>query len=418
MDEKTFALINQNKNNGYSYTYPVPSSSMNGSLSCSTQKPDWAAHKAKYNHDFFRQALKADHGQVIYVQTRYVVLYNRDDQKPSMACIKDNHRTMNLVYSMQNTDQINKCPNTKLYPFKPLLGNMLIQFLPLNEDEITVEYIKINTPYLDDTNPCDDASIKGGIKSGLVNIYFGECKSSILGQAQLPGNCAFVDWRTVGGFRFPGRLNNYGMGMTLAHELGHCVCSFPHLFSDLNCDRVGVYADLPEQIQPNFNGELFQQADGTWEGRGDNRYNDRLYNTNSSCLKVQSNPSSEPNESFMNVMDYAGDKQIVGFSKSQALMARSYLMGPENASLKITTGDQIINPNGSGTITISDQDLSGLSSPISSSGSGFDVGAGSNTSMTLSTAGIVGISAGALVAACLIGLGIYIAVKKSKKKTS
>jgi hypothetical protein len=120
----------------------------------------------------------------------------------------------------------------------------------------------------------------------------------------------------------------------------------------------------------------------------------------------------------MNVMDYAGDKQIVGFSKSQALMARSYLMGPENASLKITTGDQIINPNGSGTITISDQELSGLSSPISSSGSGFDVGASTNTTMTLSTAGIVGISAGALVAACLIGLGIYVAVKKSKKKTS
>jgi hypothetical protein len=418
MDEKTFALINQNnKNNGYSYTYPVPSSSMNASLSCSTQKPDWAAHKAKYNHEFFRQALKADNGQVIYVQTRYVVLYNREDQKPSIACIKDNHRTINLVCSFQNTDQINKCPNTKLYPFKPLLGNMLIQFLPLNEDEITVEYIKINTPYMDDNSPCDDAASKGGVKSGVLNIYLGECKSSILGQAQMPGNCAFVDWRTVGGFRFPGRLNNYGLGMTLLHESFHTF-GLCHTFQDDICNRVGAYTDLPEQIQPNFNGELFQQADGTWEGRGDNRYNDRLYNTNSSCLKVQANPSSEPNESFMNVMDYAGDKQIVGFSKSQALMARTYLTGSENASLKITTGDQVINPNGSGTLTVSDQDFNGSVSPISNGGSGFDVGNGTNTTTTLSTAGIVGISAGALVAACLIGLGIYVAVKKSKKKTS
>lgn len=398
----------------FSVPYAPPASSMNASMSCTTKPPNWSEHKAKYTNDFFRTALKEDKGQVIYVTTRYVVLYNRQDQQPSLACIKDNHRTANLMFSMQNTDQLAKCPNTTLYPFKPRIGNPLIQLLPLDEEEIKVEYVKINTTYLDDNDPCDDAASKGHVTPGVLNIYFGECKSGILGQSQLPGNCVFVDWRTVGGFRYPGRLANYQYGATKIHECGHAF-ALPHPFAD-SCDKIPVYEDIPEIFQPNFTAELYQRSDGQWEGKGDNRYNDRMYGTHNSCLSVQDNPSTQPNEAFMTVMDYAGDAHIVGFTKSQVVIMRTYLLGPENKTLNITTGNLVIDPNG-GThdITTGDADTN-YTAPSSANSSALDTGA-TASSTSLSTAGIVGISVGAAVGASVIGVLIYYAIMKNKNKS-
>lgn len=354
---------------------------------CSTAIPDWKAFRAKYTPEFWREFEARDTQETLYIDTRWVSLYSSEDEKVPIERVRDCLRMLNLVYSGQNTEDLGMIPDSAQNPFKRVLGNPNIQFLPLDPSTLVVEYQKINGT-LSSSSPVDDAAAKAGVVAGVMNIYMGNSGSgSILGQAELSSNIVFGLYSSIGGFTVPGALPGYSQGKTMAHEIGHAL-GLNHLFQDNLCDNQSVYTDIPEQIRPNFTTELYQTSEGAWEMKGDNRSKDRALDTNLSCLHIQPDPATAPNEMGVNIMDYGLDPVSLMFSKNQADMMRSRLLDADNTTLTLkNSGDLSISSTGASasvTLTIV---------PVADTG--------------LSAGAIVGIVIGSLVAVLLLAWLIY-----------
>lgn len=314
---------------------------------CITHNPSKQQLRQKYNEEFFRTAEKNDTGGTMYVQTRYVVLYANAEQKVPLARIQDCHKTINRIYAGQNTAELAKVPNTTYNPWKPLIGTPNIQFLPLDSSKVTAEYISSSSP-LNGSSPVSDAAQRGKRINGVLNIYIGNSGSGgILGQAEIGNNVVYVLHSAVGGDIVNGTLDSYNLGKTLAHEIGHAL-SLPHTFTDDVCDGVRPFPDIPESIRPNFATRWVSLPDGTYDLADDNRYNDRASNfeNKSSCLHFESKGGTvfAPNDMGCNIMDYGDDTISVMFSKSQALMMRSFLNSEDNTSLALKMADETTIP--------------------------------------------------------------------------
>jgi len=304
---------------------------------CHTHQPSKEKELRRIHE--LKQFENKDSGQTIYIDTRWVVLYANDTQKIPVNKIRDCHRMINLMYGARNEEELNKVPDEHPYPFKSLIGNMNIQFLPLDETKVTVEYMKINGS-LDDNNPVDDAESRAGNVPGVMNLYVGNCEKGILGQAALESNICFGLYSATGGYDQQGNFKPYHLGKTWAHEIGHAL-SLYHTFSDDACDGVATFSDIPETIRPNFKAEFYTNSQGKPSIRGDNRYLDRQDGTRLSCLHAETNPSSAPNDMACNVMDYGDDNISVMFSKAQAAQARSYLLSPNNTSIVLKSANSV-----------------------------------------------------------------------------
>lgn len=159
---------------------------------CSTASPDWARFHGKYTGDFMRQAESRDSGETLYVDTRWVVLYASEDQKVPVENIRDCLVMLNKVYSGQNTEELQRLPNTQRTPWKSRVGVPNIQFLPLDASQLQVEYQAIDGP-LDSKSPVSDGAARGGRVDGVLNIYISSSgKGSILGQAELGSNIVYA----------------------------------------------------------------------------------------------------------------------------------------------------------------------------------------------------------------------------------
>ncbi len=301
---------------------------------CTTAPPDWVAFRAKYNQQFHDDAKANDNTDLLYVGTRYVVLYHTDAQKIPIERVQEAHRGLNLAYIGANTSDLAKVPNNERYPWQEVLGNPLIQFAPLDSTQISVEYKYINVNSL---SGVDDAAQKAGtLTKGILNILIGPSQGTLLGEAaDLGAYYLFADYEAVGFGSAPATLPNYTQGKVLIHEIGHCL-GLPHPFADDVCDNKSVYPDVPEQIRPNFETELFESG-GAWDCKNDNRYFDRIHNENRSCLVTLSDPSTAPNEMGVNFMDYGNDGASIMFTASQATMMRTWLKSTDNNVLDLLT---------------------------------------------------------------------------------
>jgi hypothetical protein len=296
-------------------------------------------YRKKHTMKYFEGLENKDSGQMIYVDTRYVCLYRNEEEKISLARIRDNHKMNNMFFAAQNPD-LHKVPNTTRNPWATLVGNAKIQFLPIDSDTLTVEYLKIDTG-LNSTSPVEDASKRAGITPEVLNIYIGSSDGGlILGQAELNSNIAYCLFSTVGGFEHKGTLASYDIGKTLCHEIGHNF-SLAHTFSDQVCDNQKIYSDVPESTQPSFETEVYQLADGSWEQKNCLRDLDRQNGTDKSCLYLFDEPSSETDEMGVCVMNYGSDQASLMFSKSQALSMREFLQGPTNTTMTLRSADHI-----------------------------------------------------------------------------
>lgn len=365
---------------------------------CNTAAPDWKDFRAKYNREYFERAENKDDGETLYVDTRWVVLYANEDQKIPIERIQDCLKMLNMIFSGKNTDELAKVPDTKYNPWKDRVGNPNIQFLPLDESTLQVEYKSVSGN-LDGKAPVDDASKKGGVVDGVLNIYLGSSgKSSILGQAQLSHNIVYALYSAIGGYTKKGTLPGYDLGKTVAHEVGHAL-SLVHTFSDTSCDGFSPYTDVPETIRPNFNTELFELAPGVWDQRGDNRYNDRLNGTQVSCLHTEPDPSNAPNDMGINIMDYGDDEVSIIFSQNQALMMREYLKSSDNTTLQLKSADdQSISAGGSSGSGADNTTSSGTSS---GSGGGTELSSTSTTN---------GINIAVIVVVSVFGVLVFVLI--------
>lgn len=308
---------------------------------------DWKAIIAARQAKAARGVEFRDSGDTLYVDTRYVVLYTNSNEKIPAARVQNCHKMLNTIFGGRNTEELAKVPNTKYCPFKPLMGNPNIQFLPLDETTLNVEY-KPLSQVLDGSTPVEDAANKAGRLKGVLNIYIGSSgHGSILGQAQLGNNIVYALYSAVGGYEVHGTLNGYHLGKTVAHEVGHAF-SLTHTFSDNACDGFKPFEDVPESIRPNFTTELIEISPGVWDQVGDNRYKDRRDGTKLSCLHVEPDPANAPNDMGINMMEYGDDKVSLGFTKVQSAQMREYLQSGENSSLELMNADSVSVSAGAG----------------------------------------------------------------------
>lgn len=297
---------------------------------CGAAKDDFVQYKREHRTDFYENATAADDGsKTLYLKPVYTCLYNTEDQKVSLARVQDNHHAVNLIFSKQNTSEINELPEDDLNPWAPLAGDLNVQLLPLDKSKVTVNYVKINTNSLSNTQPVSDAASRVGVQKGLLNVYIGSTTSAILGQAERPGIISYVDYRTVGGFSVSAIYSNYNKGKTLAHEILHNL-DLTHTFSDLECDNERIVRDIPEQIRPNFNARVVRK-NNKWSQENDNRDKDRAVpQAGRSCLTVSSAPETNTNEMAVNLMDYGNDNVSRMISKDQVIIARNRLLVGNN----------------------------------------------------------------------------------------
>lgn len=307
---------------------------------CNTRSPDWGTFRAKFNKEFFEKAEAADSGETLYIDTRWVVLYANEEQKIPADRVQNCLKMLNLIFGGQNTEELAKVPNTTRNPWQPRVGNPNIQFLPLDESTLNVEYQSISGT-LSGSVPVDDAANQGGRVNGVLNIYIGSSgHGSILGQAELGSNIVYALYSAVGGYDIKGTLPGYDLGKTVAHEVGHAL-DLVHTFTDTACDGYSPYLDVPESVRPNFTTELFEVSPGVWDQKDDNRYKDRANGTQLSCLHVEPDPNTAPNDMGINIMDYGDDVVSIIFSQNQALMMRNYLQSDDNSTIELKSADAI-----------------------------------------------------------------------------
>jgi hypothetical protein len=280
---------------------------------CRTASPDWSTFKRSHPASWFRSV--EDDGSPIKIGIRFAVigLPTFPESRVGRAL-----GVLNRAFSNENSGELERIPDTERYPWRRVLGNANIRFVRSGPTEHFAEARE------EASGPVDLAAATAGVRAGVLNVYIAEFAKwkTILGQAQLGSNVVYVLASTLGDESAPGALQRYGLSKTLVHETGHAL-SLPHTFSDDACDYRSVFPDVPEQVTPNFDTELFVGPDGRWECRGDHRWRARHNSAvKGSCLSLYG--ADSPNEMGVNYMDYGDDSVSIMFTRSQAAMMRYF----------------------------------------------------------------------------------------------
>lgn len=317
--------------------------------------------------------------QTYYINIRYVMMCQKGQAQVSLARVKAMHKMLNTIYSATNRgsacnydlDKLDSARENQDDLYNYTAANMGIQFLPTNPEDVRVEYVELTCPTIceGEESPVDAAHQLDPISRvehvKYMNIYMGYLPVSLkdlLGEAGVESNICFLAADSVGGYDVGGQspIDFYKFGKTAAHELGHALSLF-HTFESTEMDEKGnfllgpeglaawcngqselapdwwptpvVYADIPEQILPNFEAYFYNIGTveaPSWEVRGDNRAKDRARvlagaDPTRSCVGDVDTTLSSKNECAMNIMDYGNNEVSVMFTPTQVQQVRGYL---------------------------------------------------------------------------------------------
>lgn len=287
-----------------------------------------------------------------YIGFVYRVLYRTEEERISLERIRAQHEMIHAMFNRLNDDRLH-VPESGVYGFRGVQGNAQLVHMPISSSDITeessyVEYIQVpESQSFDSFSPLYTVLSYMGSRSdldtivdGKMNLFIAPIESNILGQAETEQNYCVVHYKAIGGVSSPGTLSNYELGRTAVHEIGHCY-GLPHIFNEDDGCGVQVFADIPAQKIPNYDGQL--PADGGAPSHC-NRYRDcKIYKDGDnsfqlpgeslpySCIPCDSKGAectecdSTLHEQFMNVMGYSPDRSLVMFSALQTEAMREFL---------------------------------------------------------------------------------------------
>ena len=357
-------------------------------------------------------AQKAASGDTVYVNIHYTVV---GPDQPPLALLKSQHHIINAAFNNIH-EALGRVPSSGRYNFASVVGKTSVVFLPTAYTDLTEESVTRIPGGRSDFSGLNDVtnylSLLGYsfLRSNITLII---CPmSSILGEAEVGGSIACATTASVGGELVAGSLPTYSKGVTSVHEIGH-LFGLPHTWGDGGCDK--IFDDIPAQRDPNY---LFQLSNsgGVWDGSGCNRHRDcRIYADGDmsatlpgvsppySCNPCGPGGSSQCDtdcstgtfEQGCNFMDYGGDDHLVMFSAEQALFMRRTLLSSESTIQQHEwDGGELIPSSSASVAAVAVEDENGTAAKGG-----------------LSTAAIVGIVVGALLA-----LGIIVAVSVTVTK--
>lgn len=301
---------------------------------CGLHSEDFEKSLEKCRH--YMKLSKSSNDNILYVNVKYFILHSKSEEDLPLTKLKLQHSVINQCYNGRNLSST-RVPKTGKYAFSDVIGVPGVVFLPENSENLTERYvtrIKCSEKFKTLQDVLDFLGKYTTTLPGSINIIFAPL-SGILGQSMLGENVTTVDCGTVGDVITPGKLMEFGQGMTLVHELGH-VFQLTHTWNSTK--PVQVMPDIPMQRYPNHTFKFIENEDtGEQDGSMCNRMRDcqAAQGIKTATIQGKTPPyswlstlkcDSEPFEMGCNFMDYASDQNMAMFSKSQAQVIRGCVM--------------------------------------------------------------------------------------------
>lgn len=340
--------------------------------------------------------------RILSVEVVYVIIPLSTAGNLSVSQVQAQHQTLNKYFYEYHGGLPAGIPH---YPYDKSFGNPYIEFAPRLATEVTEasgRIVRLRTPasapssgYSDPAQCQAEFEAQGNVvKPGTMYLYLTSLASSgggtLLGQAgDIISNMAMIHYGTVGSDDVAGAfgqiagMENYAHGMTMVHEVGHCLGLY-HPFSGSPCnsaDTQFIHTQTPQtplQANPNFGGEVFLSnltRPETGLNAWDNAGRDYLRSLNPGCstatppsacgLKNGDNASTaayscvkastlaDPKTAWecpFNIMDYADDTTMLGFLEFNCNTMRNVLLN--NPQLFNVTQLELANGSLSATPTV------------------------------------------------------------------
>ncbi|HMZ72475.1 MAG TPA: M43 family zinc metalloprotease [Saprospiraceae bacterium] len=251
------------------------------------------------------------------------VVYQTSAQNISDAQILSQIDVLNADFRALNGD-ISGVPTE----FQSLIGDPEVEFCLAKQDPNGNATSGITRKYVNKSSWGTNDDVKKSSKNGVdpwdaskyLNIWVCNIGGGILGYAQFPGGSPATDGVVIG-YNYFGTTGAatppFDKGRTATHEIGHWL-NLRHIWGDAKCgsDLVG---DTPTHNDPNYGCPSHPHK--------------------STC-------SGNPNEMFMNYMDYVDDACMLMFSGGQKTRMRAVLDGGARGSLASSPGCDV--PSGGG----------------------------------------------------------------------
>lgn len=356
-----------------------------------------------------RSRATATDDERLYCNVIYRVLWNTASENLSLNLLKSQHQQLNACFNLINP-RAAYVPTSGNYAHPK--GNPNMVFLPTNYNDLTeahVERIQVGRTSFSSLSDALNYLTSQGLVTAhndKFNIIVATL-DGFLGEATLVGNSCVILNSSIGGELIQGKATPYVLGITLVHELGHNL-GLPHTFTGSGTCEVLV-SDVPSQKNPNYGFTLFQETDGSWNGRLCNRYRDCAYyrNGDNSVLTNESPPYScndcstnsgcnceGLHEAAACFMDYGSDFNIVMFTPAQSVIMRSALIsGATGVTLKDWDGGELIAVDAATTMNTTDDNAGDLTDKQTKKG--------------LSDAAIIAIVVGSVIGFALMFLLIW-----------